>query len=55
MITRRNLSVGMPWGFALALLARAQPRPKVIGWLNPYLSADNAPGVEQVHGAMLTS
>ena len=45
----------MPWGFALALLARAQPRPKVIGWLNPYLSADNAPGMEQFHGAMLTS
>lgn len=55
MITRHNLSVGLPLGFALASLTQAQPRPKVICWLNPYLSADNARGVEQFHGAMLSS
>ncbi len=49
MITQSNLSVGLPLRFSLASLTRAQLRPKVIGWLNPYLSADNDPGVEQFH------
>ena len=55
MITQSDLSVGLLLEFALASLSRVRPRPKVIGWLNPYLSADNAPGVEQFHGAMLRS
>ena len=55
MITQRNLSVGLPLGFALGSLTRVRPRPKVFAWLNPYLGADNAPGAEQFHGARLTS
>lgn len=53
MITRRDLTVGLPLGLTLASLARAQPRSKVIGWINPFLSADNAQGEKQFAAAML--
>lgn len=52
MITRRSLAVGAPVVLALASLARAQAHPRVIGFLNPYLSSDNALGMEQFHRAM---
>jgi putative ABC transport system substrate-binding protein len=52
MLSRRSLALGAPFVLALPSLACGQGRPKVIGFLNPYLSSDNALGMEQFHRAM---